>query len=102
MDARLDFVVDCHAEVSIRRLSMLGAYNLPHSVNSVFPCMGEAEKSSTTTSTGVWPQPENEPTASHNMLIACFDKIFCELQLQVNRTPYENLLFIMIDLETSV
>lgn len=83
MDARLDFSVDCQAEVSIRRLSMLGAYNLPHSVNAVFPSVGETDKSSTAISPGVWPQPENEPATSHNMLITCFDKIFCELQLQV-------------------
>lgn len=60
---------------------MLGAYNLPHSVNTVFPLMPEGDKPPTAPT--AWPQPENEPESSHNMLIACFDKIFCELQLQV-------------------
>lgn len=81
MDARLDFAVDCHAEVSIRRLTMLGACNLAHSVNSVFPPVTDADKVPLFPS--VWPQPDNEPLTSHNMLIACFDRIFCELQLQV-------------------
>lgn len=97
MDARLDFAVDCHAEVLIRRLSMLGAYNLPHSVNAVFPSCSEGEKPS---SPGTWPQPENEPTASHNMLIACFDKIFVELRIQGTWTTLEQALQLWLTLNS--
>lgn len=98
MDARLDFAVDCHAEVLIRRLTMLGAYNLPHSVNAVFPQSGDEDKP--LASPGVWPPPENEPTASHNMLISCFNRIFCELQLQGSWTSLEQVFQLWLTLNS--
>ncbi|XP_034239276.1 baculoviral IAP repeat-containing protein 6 isoform X4 [Thrips palmi] len=98
MDARLDFAVDCHAEVHIRRLTMLGAYNLPHSVNTVFPSIPEGEKPPAAPT--AWPQPENEPESSHNMLIACFDKIFCELQLQGSWTSLEQVFQLWLTLNS--
>jgi len=36
MDARLEYCIDSNAEMLIRRLGMIGAYNLPLSVNAVF------------------------------------------------------------------
>jgi len=88
VDARLEHGVEGTAEVMLRRLTALGAYNLPLSVNAAIQPPPETARQ---TSSSVWdentlvmgqPADCNQPD-SLQMLTTCFDKVFTELHQQV-------------------
>lgn len=88
LDARLEYGVEGSAEVMLRRLTALGAYNLPLSVNATIQPPPEAARQAASSAwdenTLVMWQPTdcNQPD-SLQMLTTCFDKVFTELHQQV-------------------
>lgn len=88
VDARLEYGVEGTAEVMLRRLTALGAYNLPLSVNAAIQPPPEAARQAASSMwdehTLVIGQPAdcNQPD-SLQMLTICFDKVFTELHQQV-------------------
>lgn len=88
LDARLEYGVEGSAEVMLRRLTALGAYNLPLSVNAAIQAPPEAARQSACSAWDedilmMWQPPECNQLDSLQMLTTCFDKVFTELHQQV-------------------
>ncbi|XP_054283105.1 baculoviral IAP repeat-containing protein 6 [Macrosteles quadrilineatus] len=89
LDSRLEYGVDTNAEVTVRRMTIHGAYTLPMSVNA--PIAGPQTVSMAVGSsspsrweeplTAPWqqPQPACDQPSSVDMLRNCFDGIFLDL-----------------------
>lgn len=94
LDARLEYGVEGSAEVMLRRLTALGAYNLPLSVNAAIqPPPETARQSSSSSSSSAWDEntlvmwqsSDSNLPDSLQMLTTCFDTVFSELHQQVCR-----------------
>lgn len=88
LDARLEYRVDASAEVMLRRLTALGAYNLPLSVAATIQAPPETAKQPSSsnwddTLLPPWQPQDCNPVGSLQMLSNCFDIIFNELHMQV-------------------
>ncbi|XP_032684948.1 baculoviral IAP repeat-containing protein 6 isoform X6 [Odontomachus brunneus] len=95
MDARLEYGVEMGVEISLRILSTVGMYNLPHSINAPIHMPMESnrpgQQSSMPKTDADWGDRSQEtwnssdPTpSSFSMLTKCFDKMFTDLYLQQN------------------
>lgn len=88
LDARLEYGVEGSAEVMLRRLTALGAYNLPLSVNAAIQPPPEYARQSASsawdeTTSAMWQSADSNQPDSLQMLTTCFDKVFTELHQQV-------------------
>lgn len=88
LDARLEYGVEGSAEVMLRKLTALGAYNLPVSVNAAIQPPPETARQPASsawdeTNLVIWQQTDCNQPDSLQMLTACFDKVFTELHQQV-------------------
>ncbi|XP_035734374.1 baculoviral IAP repeat-containing protein 6-like isoform X2 [Vespa mandarinia] len=108
MDERLEYGVEMSVEISLRILSTLGMYNLPHSINSTIHVPIETNRfcqqasprtDSSWTDRGqeVWNLSDSTPS-SLSMLTRCFDRIFTDLYLQNARTNLELVLQLWLTL----
>jgi baculoviral IAP repeat-containing protein 6 len=93
LDARLEYGVEGSAEVMLRRLTALGAYNLPLSVNAAIQPPPEAARQPACSAWGentsvMWQPTDCSQLDSLQMLTTCFDKVFTELHQQV----YSNIV----------
>lgn len=92
LDARLEYGVEGSAEVMLRRLTALGAYNLPLSVNAAIQPPPETARQSAAfawdeTTLVMWQPTDGNQPDSLQMLTTCFDKVFTELHQQVCIIP---------------
>ncbi|KAL6430648.1 hypothetical protein ACFW04_006912 [Cataglyphis niger] len=100
MDARLEYGVEMGVEISLRILSTVGMYNLPHSINATVHMPSEAnrccQQSYLRTETNDKSQEVgnfSDPTPSNlSMLTRCFEKMFTDLYLRNNSTNLELVL----------
>ncbi|XP_076283788.1 BIR repeat containing ubiquitin-conjugating enzyme isoform X2 [Lasioglossum baleicum] len=92
MDARLEYGLDMGIEVSLRLLSTLGMYNLPHSINAPIYVPAEPNRCPS--------QPPSKDTTASSalMLTRCFDKLFSDLYLQNGGTDLELILQLWLTL----
>ncbi|KAJ9600171.1 hypothetical protein L9F63_009505, partial [Diploptera punctata] len=103
LDARLEYGVEGSAEVILRRLTTLGAYNLPLSVNAPIQPPPEAARQSASTTWDenilhLWQTADYSPPDSLQMLTTCFDKVFTELHQQNSWTNLELVLQLWLTL----
>ncbi|XP_011349517.2 baculoviral IAP repeat-containing protein 6 isoform X2 [Ooceraea biroi] len=108
MDARLEYGVEMGVEISLRILSTVGMYNLPHSINATIHAPTEtnrccqqpflrAETSDRSQEVGNF----TDPTPSNlSMLTRCFEKMFTDLYLRNNSTSLEFVLQLWFALNT--
>ncbi|KAM0728904.1 Baculoviral IAP repeat-containing protein 6 [Formica fusca] len=100
MDARLEYGVEMGVEISLRILSTVGMYNLPHSINATVHMPSEAnrccQQSYLRTETNDKSQEVgnlSDPTPSNlSMLTRCFEKMFTDLYLRNNSANLELVL----------
>ncbi|XP_015597939.1 baculoviral IAP repeat-containing protein 6 isoform X3 [Cephus cinctus] len=108
VDVRLEYGVETGAEIALRRLSTLGAYNLPLSINATIQPTSSEQNRGPQTSTSrnstwndrnqeIWNSTESSPS-SLPMLARCFDKIFSDLYLQSSGTSLELVLQLWLTL----
>ncbi|XP_043273976.1 baculoviral IAP repeat-containing protein 6 isoform X1 [Venturia canescens] len=91
IDARLEYGIETGVEISLRRLSTLGVYNLPLSINATVQIPADASRSAQPSPrNSVWMERNQEmwntqeTPSGLSMLTRCFDKIFTDLSLQQN------------------
>ncbi|PNF18833.1 hypothetical protein B7P43_G01653, partial [Cryptotermes secundus] len=108
LDARLEYGVEGSAEVMLRRLTALGAYNLPLSVNAAIQPPPEAARHPASSAwdentSVIWQQTDCNQPDSLQMLTTCFDKVFTELHQQNSWTNLELVLqlWLTLNLESS-
>ncbi|KAL0100417.1 hypothetical protein PUN28_019635 [Cardiocondyla obscurior] len=100
MDARLEYGVEMGVEISLRILSTVGMYNLPHSINAIIHVPTEANRCcqqpflrSETSDRSQESGNFSDPTPSNlSMLTRCFEKMFTDLYLRNNSTNLELVL----------
>ncbi|XP_023289754.1 baculoviral IAP repeat-containing protein 6 isoform X3 [Orussus abietinus] len=106
MDARLEYGIEAGVEISLRRLSTLGAYNLPISIIATVHAPAEPIRPSQSTSrnsswsdnsSDAW-NPINPLPSNLSMLTRCFDGIFTDLYLQASGTSLELVLQLWLTL----
>uniref|UniRef100_A0A0C9RVJ5 Dual E2 ubiquitin-conjugating enzyme/E3 ubiquitin-protein ligase BIRC6 n=1 Tax=Fopius arisanus TaxID=64838 RepID=A0A0C9RVJ5_9HYME len=106
LDARLEYGVEMGVEISLRRYSTLGAYNLPLSINATIQTPIESNRSQAggTRASG-WTDrgqdirmPAEPSPSSLSMLTRCFDRIFTDLSLQDSNTSLELVLQLWLTL----
>ncbi|XP_076233643.1 BIR repeat containing ubiquitin-conjugating enzyme [Calliopsis andreniformis] len=112
MDARLEYGLEMGIETSLRILSALGMYNLPHSINATIhkvptepnrhpqQSTSRAEPSWNDRSQDAWNSTDTT-SSSLLMLTRCFDKIFTDLYLQSAGTNLELVLQLWLTLNLS-
>ncbi|KDR13250.1 hypothetical protein L798_12638, partial [Zootermopsis nevadensis] len=103
LDARLEYGVEGSAEVMLRKLTALGAYNLPVSVNAAIQPPPETARQPASsawdeTNLVIWQQTDCNQPDSLQMLTACFDKVFTELHQQNSWTNLELVLQLWLTL----
>ncbi|XP_016842826.1 baculoviral IAP repeat-containing protein 6 isoform X2 [Nasonia vitripennis] len=107
IDARLEYGVETGVEISLRRLSALGTYNLPLGINATInPTTDSTRHSQPSTSRQSSYSERNQdswnssdpPPSSLFMLTRCFDKIFSELYIQGSGTNLELILQLWLTL----
>ncbi|PSN56888.1 hypothetical protein C0J52_00682 [Blattella germanica] len=103
LDARLEYGVEGSAEVILRKLTTLGAYNLPLSVNAPIQLPPENARQSAATTwdesmLSSWQPMECNQPDSLTMLTSCFDKVFTELHQQNSWTNLELVLQLWLTL----
>ena len=108
VDARLEYGVETAVEIALRRLSTLGAYNLPLSLSATIyvpPDVTRSSQPTTSRQTPGWSDRSQETWNSSDsmpsslmMLTRCFDKIFSELYIQREGTSLELVLQLWLTL----
>ncbi|XP_033217381.1 baculoviral IAP repeat-containing protein 6 isoform X2 [Belonocnema kinseyi] len=108
VDARLEYGVETAVEIALRRLSTLGAYNLPLSLSATIHVPPEAARTPQPTNSRQAPGWNDRSQESWNigdsmpsslmMLTRCFDKIFSELHIQREGTSLELVLQLWLTL----
>lgn len=84
MDSRLEMGVEASAEMTLRRLVTLNAYNLMQNVNASIPHI-ESEHDLPSWPTSLlapWRIDQQISTTNWNMLVSCFNSLFKEMQLR--------------------
>ncbi|XP_012256631.2 baculoviral IAP repeat-containing protein 6 isoform X2 [Athalia rosae] len=107
VDARLEYGVETGVEIALRRLSTLGAYNLPLSVSATIQVPVESNRythSATSRNSG-WSDRNQDNWNSSDaalssllMLTRCFEKIFTDLYLQNAGTSLQLVLQLWLTL----
>ncbi|XP_067212436.1 baculoviral IAP repeat-containing protein 6 isoform X3 [Linepithema humile] len=102
MDARLEYGVEMGVEISLRILSTVGMYNLPHSINATIHMPTETnrccQQSFVRTETNDRSQEAGnfsdliDTPSNISMLTRCFEKTFTDLYLRKNSTNLELVL----------
>ncbi|EFN66625.1 Baculoviral IAP repeat-containing protein 6 [Camponotus floridanus] len=100
MDARLEYGVEMGVEISLRILSTVGMYNLPHSINATVHIPSEANRCCQQSYLRIETNDKSQevsnfsdPTPSNlSMLTKCFEKMFTDLYLRNNSTNLELVL----------
>ncbi|XP_046485616.1 baculoviral IAP repeat-containing protein 6 isoform X2 [Neodiprion pinetum] len=107
VDTRLEYGVETGVEIALRRLSTLGACNLPLSVNATIQVHSESSRYTqsealrnsgwTDRTQDNWNTNDSVPSSLH-MLTRCFEKIFTDLYLQNMGTSLQLVLQLWLTL----